>query len=76
MSKNVVIPVQTTYPFGAYTQEKDRRTTIQVKHTLSYGSEPRPIMKEKIRLLKNLGFQHLVGLETTSEDETSIELFF
>ena len=78
MSKSVFIvnPVQTIYPFGTYTQKKDRLTAVQVRHTLSFGSEPRLVMKEKFWLLKNLGVQHLVDLETTFEDETSIELFF
>ena len=76
MSSIVIIPLADPYPASAGDTQYDRRTTVQVRQRVPLGAEPRPVMRQKIRLLKNLGFQHLVGLETSSEDEHSLSLLF
>jgi hypothetical protein len=64
------------YPFRTPHDSPNPRSKVQVKKSLEYGLEPRFVMKEKIRMLKNLGFQHLVVLEGTAEGEEHLDLFF
>lgn len=72
----MVIPMADVYPFRTPQDAPNPRAKVQVKKSLEYGVEPRFVMKEKIRMLKNLGFQHLVGLESTAEGENHLDLFF
>ena len=64
------------YPFGVSQDHLQPRTSVQVKKSVDFSSEPRFVMKEKLRMLKTLAVPQLVGLLSTSEEENTLHLFF
>lgn len=68
------IEMHQDYPFNAPINKLE--CDVQVKQVIEFDLQPRFILKEKIRMLKSLGFQNLVGLESSKSDESATILYF
>ncbi len=62
----VTVSMVNDYPFGVSQDYSQPRTTVQVKKSVDFSSEPRFVMKEKLRMLKSLGVPQLIGLLSTT----------
>lgn len=61
--KCTYISMKNAYPFTQTRQATERPHLVQVKKVIEYDALPRFIIKEKIRMLKSLGFRNLTGYD-------------
>jgi hypothetical protein len=67
-NKIVIVPIGQQYPFNSHLDFRQSTSQVQARKVIPFNSQTRIAIKEKIRMLKSLGFQHLVGLISISEE--------
>ena len=76
MSDKIVLNLGTNYPFAVVQSHHSTTHPIQVHQFVSFASQSRPAIKQKVRVLKTLSDKAVISLKETSESEDGLGLYF